>query len=310
MIRILKRSSFILLFMVVGIVLMACSNEAESKEGIPEENNGELNKGSEDLKKLEEEFDVRLGVYAIDTGADKEISYRENERFAYTSTFKPLAVGAVLQTKSDEELEETITYSEEDLVTYSPITEQHVDEGMTLVEIADAAIRYSDNTAGNLLLEAMGGPDELETILRDIGDETIEMDRYETELNEAKPGDIRDTSTAKAMATTLQQYVLEDVLDADRREVLTNMLINNTTGDALIRAGVPDGWTVGDKTGAGGYGTRNDIGIIWPEGDEEPIVIAIMSSRDEEDADYDDKLIEKATEIVLQELRNHHHHHH
>lgn len=290
--------------MVVGIVLMACSNEAESKEGIPEENNGELNKGSEDLKKLEEEFDVRLGVYAIDTGADKEISYRENERFAYTSTFKPLAVGAVLQTKSDEELEETITYSEEDLVTYSPITEQHVDEGMTLVEIADAAIRYSDNTAGNLLLEAMGGPDELETILRDIGDETIEMDRYETELNEAKPGDIRDTSTAKAMATTLQQYVLEDVLDADRREVLTNMLINNTTGDALIRAGVPDGWTVGDKTGAGGYGTRNDIGIIWPEGDEEPIVIAIMSSRDEEDADYDDKLIEKATEIVLQELRN------
>nr|3LEZ_A Chain A, Beta-lactamase [Oceanobacillus iheyensis] len=260
--------------------------------------------GSEDLKKLEEEFDVRLGVYAIDTGADKEISYRENERFAYTSTFKPLAVGAVLQTKSDEELEETITYSEEDLVTYSPITEQHVDEGMTLVEIADAAIRYSDNTAGNLLLEAMGGPDELETILRDIGDETIEMDRYETELNEAKPGDIRDTSTAKAMATTLQQYVLEDVLDADRREVLTNMLINNTTGDALIRAGVPDGWTVGDKTGAGGYGTRNDIGIIWPEGDEEPIVIAIMSSRDEEDADYDDKLIEKATEIVLQELRN------
>lgn len=304
MIRILKRSRFILLFMVVGIVLMACSNEAESKEGIPEENNGELNKGSEDLKKLEEEFDVRLGVYAIDTGADKEISYRENERFAYTSTFKPLAVGAVLQTKSDEELEETITYSEEDLVTYSPITEQHVDEGMTLVEIADAAIRYSDNTAGNLLLEAMGGPDELETILRDIGDETIEMDRYETELNEAKPGDIRDTSTPKAMATTLQQYVLEDVLDADRREVLTNMLINNTTGDALIRAGVPDGWTVGDKTGAGGYGTRNDIGIIWPEGDEEPIVIAIMSSRDEEDADYDDKLIEKATEIVLQELRN------
>ncbi|MFD1334441.1 class A beta-lactamase [Oceanobacillus iheyensis] len=304
MIRILKRSSFILLFMVVGIVLMACSNEAESKEGIPGENNGELNKGSEDLKKLEEEFDVRLGVYAIDTGADKEISYRENERFAYTSTFKPLAVGAVLQTKSDEELEETITYSEEDLVTYSPITEQHVDEGMTLVEIADAAVRYSDNTAGNLLLEAMGGPDELETILRNMGDETIEMDRYETELNEAKPGDIRDTSTAKAMATTLQQYVLEDVLDADRREVLTNMLINNTTGDTLIRAGVPDGWTVGDKTGAGGYGTRNDIGIIWPEGDEEPIVIAIMSSRDEEDADYDDKLIEKTTEIVLQELRN------
>ncbi|MFS0750512.1 class A beta-lactamase [Oceanobacillus sp. 1P07AA] len=301
---ILKRSSVILLLMLVGTGLMACTNEAESKEEEPELHDEASNNVSEAFKKLEEEFDVKLGVYAIDTGEDKEISFRENDRFAYTSTFKPLAAGAVLQTKSDEELQEVIRYTEEDLVTYSPITEQYVDEGMTLVEISDAAIRYSDNTAGNLLLEAIGGPDDLESVLRDIGDETIEMERYETELNEATPGDIRDTSTPKAMANTLQQYVLKDTLDADRKELLTNMLINNTTGDALIRAGVPEGWTVGDKTGAGGYGTRNDIGIIWPEGNKEPIVIAIMSSRSEEDAEYDDKLIEKATEIVVEEFSN------
>ncbi|GLO67452.1 class A beta-lactamase [Oceanobacillus kimchii] len=304
MMSILKRSSVLLLLMLVGAVLMACSKEAESKEENPKVVEEKTDKGSEAFKKLEDEFDVKLGVYAIDTGSNKEINYQENDRFAYASTFKPLAVGAILQTKSDPELQEVIRYTEEDLVTYSPITEKHVDEGMTLLEISDAAIRYSDNTAANLLLEAIGGPDELETKLRDIGDETIEVDRYETELNEATPGDIRDTSTPKAMANSLQQYVLEDVLDADRREILTNMLINNTTGDALIRAGVPEGWTVGDKTGAGGYGTRNDIGIIWPEDNEEPIVIAIMSSRDVEDADYDDKLIEKATKIVVKELSN------
>ncbi|WP_077597147.1 class A beta-lactamase [Oceanobacillus kimchii] len=304
MMSILKRSSVLLLLMLVGAVLMACSKEAESKEENPKVVEEKTDKGSEAFKKLEDEFDVKLGVYAIDTGSNKEINYQENDRFAYASTFKPLAVGAILQTKSDPELQEVIRYTEEDLVTYSPITEKHVDEGMTLLEISDAAIRYSDNTAANLLLEAIGGPDELETKLRDIGDETIEVDRYETELNEATPGDIRDTSTPKAMANSLQQYVLEDVLDADRREILTNMLINNTTGDALIRAGVPEGWTVGDKTGAGGYGTRNDIGIIWPEDNEEPIVIAIMSSRDVEDADYDDKLIEKATKVVVKELSN------
>ncbi|WP_017797979.1 class A beta-lactamase [Oceanobacillus kimchii] len=305
MMSILKRSSvLLLLLMLVGAVLMACSKEAESKEENPKVVEEKTDKGSEAFKKLEDEFDVKLGVYAIDTGSNKEINYQENDRFAYASTFKPLAVGAILQTKSDPELQEVIRYTEEDLVTYSPITEKHVDEGMTLLEISDAAIRYSDNTAANLLLEAIGGPDELETKLRDIGDEIIEVDRYETELNEATPGDIRDTSTPKAMANSLQQYVLEDVLDADRREILTNMLINNTTGDALIRAGVPEGWTVGDKTGAGGYGTRNDIGIIWPEDNEEPIVIAIMSSRDVEDADYDDKLIEKATKVVVKELSN------
>ncbi|MGW8822842.1 class A beta-lactamase [Paenibacillus lautus] len=255
------------------------------------------------FEKLENEYDARLGVYAINTGSGETIAYRPDERFAYTSTFKALASGAVMLQSSIEDIDEVISYSAEELVTYSPITEKHVSTGMTLRDIMDAAIRYSDNTAGNLLLKQLGGPDGFEAVLREIGDTVTQADRYETELNEAVPGDERDTSTARALATSLNAFALGDVLTEDKQTILTDMLRGNTTGDELIRAAVPEGWAVGDKTGAGSYGTRNDIAIVWPpEGD--PIVLAILSSRDTQDAEYDNALIAKAAEVALSALRD------
>ncbi|WP_406688104.1 class A beta-lactamase [Rossellomorea vietnamensis] len=247
---------------------------------------------------LEKKFDARLGVYAIDTGTNRTVTYRPDERFAYSSTFKALAAGLVLQQNSMDELDEVITYTRDDLVTYSPITEQHVDTGMTLREISDAAIRYSDNTAGNLLLEELGGPDGFENGLRQIGDHVTEADRFETDLNSAIPGDIRDTSTARALATNLKAFTVDGVLPNNKRTILTDWMKRNTTGDELIRAAVPKGWVVGDKTGAGGYGTRNDIAVVWPP-NRDPIIIAILSSRDTEDASYDNELIAKAAKVTL-----------
>jgi beta-lactamase class A len=247
---------------------------------------------------LEKKFDARLGVYAIDTGTNRTVVYRPDERFAYTSTYKALAAGAVLQQNSIDELDRVITYTKDDLVTYSPITEQHVDTGMTLREISDAAIRYSDNTAGNLLFQELGGPDGFENALRQIGDHVTEADRFETDLNSAIPGDIRDTSTARALATNLKAFTVNDVLPVDKRTILTDWMRGNTTGDELIRAGAPKGWEVGDKSGAGDYGTRNDIAIIWPP-NRDPIIIAILSSRDTEDATYDNELIAKAAKVAL-----------
>jgi beta-lactamase class A len=254
-----------------------------------------------EFRRLEESFDARLGVYAIDTGTGRTVAYRADERFAYASTFKALAAAAVLGRCSDAELDRVVRYSAEDLVTYSPVTERHVADGMTLRAVAEAAVRYSDNTAGNLLLRRLGGPEGFERDLRRIGDEVTDPARYETALNEARPGDRRDTSTPRALAGSLRAYAVGDALDPGDREVLNGWLRGNTTGAELIRAGVPAGWVVGDKTGSGGYGTRNDIAVLWPPG-RAPIVLAVLSSRDEQDADHDDALIARATEVVLAAL--------
>nr|WP_307249184.1 class A beta-lactamase [Catenuloplanes indicus] len=249
-------------------------------------------------QRLEQRYDARLGVYAVDTGTGRTVTFRPDERFAYASTFKALAAAAVLDRTTDAELRRVIRYTAADLVDYSPVTELHVDEGMTLAAIAEAAITVSDNTAGNLLFRELGGPDGLERALRAIGDRVTSADRIETELNTAIPGDRRDTSTPRALATGLRAYALGGELCRGDREQLTAWLRANTTGAETIRAGVPAGWVVGDKTGSGGYGTRNDIAVLWPPSGA-PIVLAVLSTRDTADAAYDNALLADAAAAVV-----------
>ncbi|SCD61093.1 MULTISPECIES: class A beta-lactamase [unclassified Streptomyces] len=247
---------------------------------------------------LERKFDARLGVYAVDTGDGRTVTHRPDERFAYASTCKALLAGAVLAKKSLPQMERLVRYGKEEIISNSPVTEKHVATGMTLRELCDAAIRYSDNAAANLLFRELGGPRGLQDALRGIGDQVTRCDRYEVALSDATPGDLRDTSTPRALAADLRAYALGSALPAEKRAVLTDWLKRNTTGDHTIRAGTPRGWVVGDKTGTGGYGTRNDIAIVWPP-DAAPIALAVLSRRDTEDAEPDDALIAGAAKVAL-----------
>ncbi|PEM53270.1 class A beta-lactamase [Bacillus wiedmannii] len=282
------------------VMLISCSNSNIQSE--PSKQTKQENISRHSFVKLEKEYDAKLGIYALDTGTNQTVTYRSDERFAYASTHKVLAVGALLQKKSIEDLDQKIKYTSKDLVNYNPITEKYVGTGMTLKELADASIRYSDNTAQNLILKQLGGPSEFKKSLREIGDSVTNPERFEPELNEVQPDDTRDTSTAMALATSLQTYALSDILPIEKRSFLIDLMKRNTTGDNLIRAGVPAGWEVADKTGSGSYGTRNDIAIIWPP-NKNPIVLAILSNHAKYDAKYDDKLIANATKIVLDALK-------
>ncbi|MEI3606153.1 class A beta-lactamase [Pseudogracilibacillus sp. SE30717A] len=287
------------MLLVTAITLTACADkDTPTKEKNEEEQTVNTD---EKFTQLENEFDAQIGVYAIDTGSNQIIEYKPEERFAFASTYKALAAAILLQQNSLKDLEEVITYTEDDLVPYSPITEKHVDTGMTLSELAEAAVRFSDNTAGNLLFEAIGGPDGFEQALREIDDNVTMAERLEPDLNNFTPEDTRDTSTPRALATSLQAFAVSDLLSGNKREVFTDWLKDNATGDTLIRAGAPEDWEVGDKSGAASYGTRNDIAIVWPP-NKEPIVIAILSRHDTEDAEYDDTLISQAAEIALNAL--------
>ncbi|MFJ8666433.1 class A beta-lactamase [Streptomyces sp. NPDC093600] len=247
---------------------------------------------------LERKFDARLGVYALDTGSGRTVVHRPDERFAYASTCKALLAGAMLERNSLRQLDRLVRYGREDLVSHSPVTERHVATGMTLRELCDATIRYSDNAAANLLFRELGGPRALQDALRGLGDRVTRCDRYEVALSEGTPGDPRDTSTPRALATDLRAYVLGDTLPPEKRAVLADWLKRNTTGDHTIRAGTPAGWQVGDKTGSGGYGTRNDIAVLWRPG-AAPITLAVLSRRDTKDAERVDALIARATEVAL-----------
>ncbi|MFJ8861603.1 class A beta-lactamase [Streptomyces sp. NPDC102451] len=250
------------------------------------------------FEELERKFDARLGVYAVDTGSGLSVTHRPDERFAYASTCKALLAGALLDRYTLQQLDRRVRYGPDDLVANSPITEQHVDKGLTLRELCDAAVRYSDNAAANLLFHELGGPRGLQEALVTLGDRTTRCDRYEPDLSEAAPGDHRDTSTPRALTAGLRAYALGSTLGTDERAVLTDWLERNTTGDALIRAGAPAGWVVGDKTGTGGYGTRNDIAVVRPPGSA-PITVAVLSRRDARGAEPQDALVAEAARVAL-----------
>lgn len=292
---------------LVSVPLAACGTDSDSSSPSPAGTAaGTPSAAARDVGRafaaLEQEYAARLGVYAVDTGTGRTVAHRDGERFAYASTFKALAAGAVLREYGLGGLERVVTYRREDLVDHSPVTEKHVTTGMSLGDLCDAAVRFSDNTAGNLLFDAVGGPRKLQAVLAELGDGATRMERRETELNEWTPGATRDTSTPRALAEDLRAFVLGDALGRPERARLTQWLTTNTTGGELIRAGVPKGWTVGDKTGAGStYGTRNDIAVVWPPGTA-PLVLAVLSNRADADADYDNTLIAKAASAAVAAL--------
>ncbi|NEW91615.1 class A beta-lactamase [Rhodopseudomonas sp. BR0M22] len=231
---------------------------------------------SEPCARLEAESGGRLGVGVLDTASGRTIGHRLDERFPMCSTFKVLAAGLVLARvdRKQESLDRRVSYAKSDLVTYSPATEKHVEGGMTIAELCEAAITLSDNTAGNLLLASFGGPAGLTTFARSLGDDTTRLDRIETELNEALPGDPRDTTSPRAMAQDLRALTLGDALSPASRAQLITWLKANTTGGTRLRAGVPTGWTVGDKTGTGDRGTANDVAVIWPP-QRAPLIVTV-----------------------------------
>jgi beta-lactamase class A len=228
------------------------------------------------LAALEERYGGRLGVAMLDTGSGRSAGHRGDERFLLCSTFKVLAVAAVLARvdRGAEQLERRIAFGPEAVLSYAPVTRLRTGApGMRLDELCAAAITVSDNTAGNLLLESLGGPHAVTAFVHGLGDRMTRLDRIEPELNLAHPGDPRDTTTPDAVLRTLQRLLLGDALSPVSRARLLDWMRGCLTGTDKLRAGLPAGWSGADKTGSGSQGESNDVAILFPP-QRPPVLVA------------------------------------
>ncbi|NUR82669.1 MAG: class A beta-lactamase, partial [Nonomuraea sp.] len=250
---------------------------------------------------IERREGVRLGVYALATGTGATVAYRADERFAFCSTFKSLAAAAVLDRHPLGHLDDRVTYTAADIDSISPITRAHVATGLTVRQLCDAAIRYSDGTAGNLLMRDVGGPAGLTAYLRELGDTVSRIDHYEPELNRMGPKGARDTTTPRMLATDHRALLLGDALTPGRRALLQHWMERVTTGTERIRAGLPKGWRLAHKTGTGNYGRAADVAVVWPPR-AAPLVLAVMTDRSGYGTPPKEKLIAEATRLVVAEL--------
>lgn len=254
---------------------------------------------------LEARTKSRIGITAIDVSTNRRVDYRSDERFIMCSTFKVLAAAAVLKRVDvgKEKLDRFVPYGEAQLLSYAPVTRAHVKEGgMTLEALCAAAIEQSDNTAANLLLEAIGGPEKVTELARSLGDKFTRLDHTEPELNIARPGQEDDTTTPGSMCATLQRLLTSDFLTIASRTKLETWMQQNQTGLKMIRASIPADWKAGDKTGRSGDGATNDIAVLRPPVDG-PIFIAIYTVDRAESQEARDQLVADVAKAAISALR-------
>jgi beta-lactamase class A len=249
---------------------------------------------------LERDAHARLGVAAFDTGSGgARIAYRADELFPMCSTWKVLAVAALLQrtTQVPTLLQQAVLIRPGDLLEGATVTAPQVGRRMSVEQLCAAAIRYSDNTAGNLLLGVLGGTAEVTAYARTLGDSITRLDRDEPEVNSAFAGDLRDTTTPLAMLGDLQKIVLSGALPAAQAALMRSWLFGSMLGAQRIRAGVPPNWRVADKTAGGVNGVNGDIAVIWPP-QRAPLLLAVFVARPDRSNDGLPKVIADATRLV------------
>ncbi len=291
------------LAIVVAATATSCGSDEERSAQVDTQPSSRA--GSSDpaaLGRLERRAGARIGVFALDTGSGRVVAHRADERFPFASTFKALAAGVTLRRASAAELARVVEIEQTDLLEYAPVVDDFVGAGLPLQRLVNAALQWSDNSAANLIVEELGGLAQFQRELRALGDRTTSIDRPEPELNEATPGDERDTTTPRAIGRDLQRLLLGDALTPRRRELLRSMMLLNKTGNGTIRAGVPSGWRVANATGTACYGTRNDVAVAWPPRNE-PIVLAVYTTHASADAMPDDALVAGAARIAVRALR-------
>jgi beta-lactamase class A len=274
----------------------ACSSDRDSAEGSRDTTAG--------LRELEAANKARIGVYARDLRSGHTVAHRADDSFAICSTFKAYLVARVLQLVERDELSlATPVYVDPgEIKTHSPVTQRYAGGPVDIGVLCRAAVQESDNTAANLLLRAIGGPPGLTAFARSIGDERTRLDRWETELNSAIPGDPRDTSTPAALAGGFTAILVGDeVLAVSCRQELTDWMLANQTSS--MRVGLSPGWTSADKTGGGDYGSTNDVGLVMgPDGQRVMVAVMIRSTGDNPEAPGYRPLVGEVTKAVLADV--------
>lgn len=257
-----------------------------------------------DIQALEKSFGGKIGVYAIDTNRKAIIAYRANERFPVQSTLKLMGVAALLKQSEEGKLSihEKIHYTEKDLAAYPwhPITGKYLHQGMSLEDLGEAAVSYSDNPAMNLIIFRMGGTDYINQFAQSIKNYSFNVQHIEGQMN-SDPNNAEDSATPKDMARSIRKIVLGNVLAPASRSKMLSWLEDDKTGNQRIRAGTPNGWIVADKTGSGDYGVANDVGVLWSPYCR-PIVLSIYTNQPQKDAKRREDVLASVTSIIFKEV--------
>ena len=281
----------------MGLGLSGCAPQTETTRSAP----APTGSTALDLASLEARHGGRLGFAVRNTATGQTLAWRGDERFVYCSTFKMyLAAATLLRVQEGEErLDRAIPVTAADMINHAPVTEPAVGQSLTIEALMKGTVEVSDNPAANILIRELGGLAEMQAFYRSLGDMRTRVDRLEPEMNRLD-GD-KDTIAPAQSALTIETLFVApgSPLTQASRDLLLGWMTTTPTGPGRIKAGVPAGWRVAHKTGTGGYGPTNDIGLIYPPG-APPVIVAAYFHATETSTDAQrEAVIADATRMAL-----------
>ncbi|MCL1135671.1 class A beta-lactamase [Shewanella hafniensis] len=246
-----------------------------------------------------------IGVSVIENSSNNVYSINGDERFSTNSTIKALACAIVLSEvdKNAVSLDDAMMINEQDVVSHSPVMKEFIGKKVTLADACKATMTYSDNTAANFAIKKSGGPEGITSFLRSMGDDITRADRYEPDLNTNLEGDLRDTSTANAMAANFNKLLLGNILSTQSKEQLKDWMMGNKVADNMLRLVLPTGWEIADSTGANSYGARGIISMVWSES-QQPLIISIYIKKENTAIEEREKVISEIGRVISTEYTN------
>jgi beta-lactamase class A len=256
--------------------------------------------GEDPFVAIERRWGGTVGVAAHVVGSGRSIAHRARERFPLASTWKlPLVMTVLSHVEAGTlSLDQQVRFTKADFESYSTIAREHPQGGMlTVREICRLTISNSDNTGADLLVPLVGGPRAVNRYLRTIGIDGVSIDHRERELpSAAVRTNPHDAGTPLAMMRLVERLVTRSPLASAETALLLRWMRATTTGDERLRAGVPAGWTVADKTGTYSNAS-NDVGLLFPPSGP-PIAIACYAFGQTRDGAGDAAIADCARAVV------------
>lgn len=244
-----------------------------------------------------------VGICAQHIESHSRIAYNADARFPMASVFKfPVAVYLLaLVDRGLLQLDQLIEVHPSDISPGSGLIQSllfHPGLLLSLTNLLELTLVISDNTASDVLLRLVGGPQAVTHFLLENGLHDIRLDRFTKHLVVDKYGlseltspdawslerfrtrfkqltpaeqsaaaatfsqDERDTTTPAAMTDLLVKIATTDILTARNRAVLLEVMQRCQTGTGAIKGMLPPDTLVAHKTGTLAEVVANDVGII------------------------------------------------
>jgi beta-lactamase class A len=234
-------------------------------------------------------------VYAFDIDSGRYVDLNGTEAVAAASTIKvPILVAFLQQVDAGNlALNQAVVLQEQHLAGGSgSLASEAIGSEYTALEVATRMIIHSDNTATNMMIEALGGQEVLNQQFATWGLES-------TVLRNPLP-DLEGTNTTSTRDLALLMALVDqgDVLSRRSRERLFSIM-QRTVNRSLIAFSLTDGSLVANKTGDIALALGDVAMVDTPNGNR--YALAIMVQRPNNDGRASE-LIRRITEAVHKEL--------